>query len=160
MRPLLAVVADVDAGVHLLLHDMAHRLVHLGCQHLRVVGLAFLLRHQQVGQLLVARQAADMGGEDAVAAEDHAFTPHLSCSIAPTRLLLRMTSPQRCHSWASLSPTPGPMILRHHRHRLAFGLERRGVDDRVDLPVQLWTIGLGVPAGAARLIQNRWPAPG
>ena len=27
---LLAVVADVDAGIHLRLHDVAHRLVHLG----------------------------------------------------------------------------------------------------------------------------------
>ena len=68
---LLAVVADVDAGVHLRLDDVADRLVHLVGQHLGVVRLAFLLRHQQVGQLFVARQAADMGGEDAVAAENH-----------------------------------------------------------------------------------------
>ena len=73
---LLAVIADVDAGFHLLADDVAHRLVHLGRHHLRVVILAFLLRHQQVGELLVARQAADMGGEDAVAAENHRKTPY------------------------------------------------------------------------------------
>ena len=68
---LLAVVADVDARVHLSLDDMADRLVLFIGHRLGVDGLALVLRHQQVGQLFVARQAADVGGENAVAAEDH-----------------------------------------------------------------------------------------
>ena len=69
---LLAVIADVDAGRGLLLDHMAHRLVHFGGHFLGVEFFARLLAHQQVGQLLVARQAADMGGQNAVPAEDHA----------------------------------------------------------------------------------------
>ena len=86
---LLAVVADVDAGVHLRLDDMADRLVHLVGQHLGVDGFALLLRHQQVGQLFVARQAADMGGEDAVAAEDHGVKLQTDGSRSLTLRLLR-----------------------------------------------------------------------
>ena len=70
---LLAVIADIDAGRNLLLHDMADRLVHLGGHEFGVVGLAFFLRDQKVAQGLVARQAADMGGENAIAAQDHAL---------------------------------------------------------------------------------------
>ena len=68
---LLAVIADVDAGRDLLVDHMAYRLVHLGGHLLGVECLAGFLAHQQVGQLLVARQAADMGGQNAVPAEDH-----------------------------------------------------------------------------------------
>ncbi len=69
--PLLAVIADIDAGLHLPLDDVADRLVHFGGEQLRIVGLALLLRHQQLAQRLVARQAADVRGEDAIAAEKH-----------------------------------------------------------------------------------------
>ncbi len=65
---LLAVIADVDAGLDLLLDDVADRLVHFVGQHFGVVAGAFFLRDQQVAERLVARQAADMGGENAVAA--------------------------------------------------------------------------------------------
>ena len=68
---LLAVIADVDAGLHLLLHDMADGLVHFVGQQFWVEALALLLRDQKVAQDLVARQAADMGGENAVAAQNH-----------------------------------------------------------------------------------------
>ena len=68
---LFAIVADVDAGGHLLRNHVTDGLVHLGGENLRVVGLAFLLRHQQVGEFFVPRQAANVGGEDAIAAEDH-----------------------------------------------------------------------------------------
>ena len=68
---LLAVIADVDAGGSLLLHNVANGFVHLR-GHLLGVEFSPLLAHQQIGQLLIARQAADMGGQNAVPAEDHA----------------------------------------------------------------------------------------
>ena len=68
---LLAVIADVDAGGSLLLHHMAHRLVHFGGHFGGVEFFARLLAYQQIGQFLVARQAADVGGQNAVPAEDH-----------------------------------------------------------------------------------------
>ena len=67
--PLLAVIADVDAGFHLLADDVAHRLVHFVGEHRRVEFFAVLLLDQKVAQRLVARQAADMGGENTVAAQ-------------------------------------------------------------------------------------------
>src|SRR6185437_1431567 len=75
---LLAVIADVDAGFHLLCNDMVNRLVHLRSQNFRVVVLALLLRHQQLGEPFIARQTADMGGENTVPAGDHergSFSP-------------------------------------------------------------------------------------
>jgi hypothetical protein len=51
---------------------VAHRTVHLRSHFLRIELFAGFLAHQQIGQLLVARQAADMGGQNAVPAEDHA----------------------------------------------------------------------------------------
>ena len=68
---LLAVVADVDAGRLLLGHHMTHGLVHLGVEHRLVVGFARLAFEQQIGQRLIARQAADVGGEDAIEAVLH-----------------------------------------------------------------------------------------
>ena len=69
--PLLAVIADVDAGFHLLGHDVADRLVHFVGEQFWIERLALLLGDQEIAQRLVARQAADMGGEDTVAAENH-----------------------------------------------------------------------------------------
>ena len=68
---LLAVVADVDAGRLLLVHHVAHGLVHLGLEHGFVVGLAGLTFDQQLGQHVVARQAADVRGQDSIAAMNH-----------------------------------------------------------------------------------------
>ena len=65
---LLAVIADVDAGGRLLVDHVAHRLVHFGGHFGGIEFLARFLAHQQVGKLLVARQAADMGGQNAVPA--------------------------------------------------------------------------------------------
>jgi hypothetical protein len=68
---LLAVVHDVDAARHLLLDDVAHRALalppELGAIHL----FAVLVADQQVGQHGIARQAADMGGENSVIAAVH-----------------------------------------------------------------------------------------
>jgi hypothetical protein len=50
---------------------MVDGLVHLVSQHFRIEALAVFLRNQQVAQFFVAWQAADMGGEDTVAACNH-----------------------------------------------------------------------------------------
>ena len=68
---LLAVVADVDAGFFLLGDHMADRLVHFGVELRRVVAFAGFAPDQKLAQRFAARQAADMGGEDAVAADNH-----------------------------------------------------------------------------------------
>ena len=68
---LLAVVADVDAGVFLLGDPVTHCLFHLRLEQRLVVAFARLALDKKLAQRLVARQAADMGGEDAVAAQNH-----------------------------------------------------------------------------------------
>ena len=69
--PLLAVIADVDAGCHLLFDDVADRLVHFLRQHFAIVAAACLLFDQKIAERLVARQAADMSGENPVVADNH-----------------------------------------------------------------------------------------
>ncbi len=68
---LLAVITDVDAGGSLFLHHVAHGFIHFRGHFRGVEFFARFLAYQQVGQLLIARQAADMGGQNAVPAEDH-----------------------------------------------------------------------------------------
>jgi len=68
---LLAIVADVDAGLLLLARDVAHRRLHLRFELPFVKAFARLTAYQQLAQRFVARQAADVGGEDAVAACNH-----------------------------------------------------------------------------------------
>ena len=65
---LLAVIAAVDAGLLLFGDHVAHRRVHLGLKLRLVVAFARLAPDQQLAQRFAARQAADMGGENAVAA--------------------------------------------------------------------------------------------
>jgi hypothetical protein len=60
---LLAVAGDVDAAVDLLLDAGMHRVAHG-----RLPGLAGRALAHQVEQRMRPRQAADMGGEDAVGA--------------------------------------------------------------------------------------------
>src|SRR4051812_24645896 len=72
---LLAVIADVDAGVLLLVHDLGDRPVELVRHSLRIDRLSRLALDQQLGDRLVARQAADMRGQDAVAAHQHLRIP-------------------------------------------------------------------------------------
>ena len=72
---LLAVIADVDAGVLLPLDHLGDRTVELVRHFFRIDRLASLALDQQLGDRLVARQAADMGGQNAVAAGEHAGSP-------------------------------------------------------------------------------------
>ncbi len=61
---LLAVIADVDTGRRLLFDDVADCLVHFRV-HLRgVESLAGFAPEQHVGQFVITRQAADMGGAE------------------------------------------------------------------------------------------------
>ena len=68
---LLAVIAAVDAGLFLLRDHMADGLVHFGVELGFVIGLAGFTLDQKFAQALVARQAADVGGDDALTAENH-----------------------------------------------------------------------------------------
>ncbi len=68
---LLAVIADIDAGFLLLGDHMAHRIFHFRFELRAVVALARFAGDQQIAQRLAARQAADMGGQNAIAAEHH-----------------------------------------------------------------------------------------
>ena len=62
----LAVGDHVDAGRDLLRHDVVDRLDHLGLEGVRRDRLALLAAQNEVDQRLRPRQAAGMGGEDAV----------------------------------------------------------------------------------------------
>ena len=79
---LLAVIADIDAGILLPGGDVGHRLVHLGRHQFRIDRLAGLAPDQQVGQHLVARQRADMGDQNAVAADQHGNLPGRSFCLS------------------------------------------------------------------------------
>ena len=72
---LLAIVADVDAGILLLGDHMGDRGVHFAVHFGLVEGLARFALDQQFGQFGVARQAADMGRENAVFAGQHGKVP-------------------------------------------------------------------------------------
>ncbi len=62
---LFAVIDDVEAAFDLLLHDVGDGLAHRGVERGLVLAWLLALRQQQVDDLLRARQAAGMGGEDA-----------------------------------------------------------------------------------------------
>ena len=83
------------------LDDRAHRAVHFRGHGRRVDGLAGLAADQQVGQHLVARQAADVRGQDAIAAVDHGRLPGVQAwnrdYIVPDRATV-MPSPLRPNS--------------------------------------------------------------
>ena len=68
---LLAVVADVDAGLELLAHHVAHCGLGLAGQGGGVDGLAAVLADEQVAKRGGARQAADVSGQDALIAAFH-----------------------------------------------------------------------------------------
>src|SRR5262249_40695051 len=78
---LLAVIADIDAGVLLFIHHMADCLFHLRFELRSVVALAGFAPDQKIAQGLAARQAADMGGQDSVAAEHHGRAPKIILQI-------------------------------------------------------------------------------
>ncbi len=69
----LAVVADIDSAVELAAHDQVHRLVGQRRDPRGIDRPAFGLGHQQVGQHVRPRQAAHMGGQDAIRASLHAL---------------------------------------------------------------------------------------
>ena len=68
---LLAIVTDVDAGILLPLHHLGDRAVEFVRHFLRIDLPVCLALDQKLGDRLVARQAADMRGQDAVAAGEH-----------------------------------------------------------------------------------------
>ncbi len=74
---LLAVIADIDAGFLLFRHDVAHRPVQFRVEFGLVDLVAGLARDQQLADRLAARQAADMGGENPVGAQQHRRPPRL-----------------------------------------------------------------------------------
>ena len=65
----LAIADDVDAALDLFLHDFRHRFGYEAFQQGRIVGPVAVLRDEQVDQVVRPRQAADMGGQDAVGGE-------------------------------------------------------------------------------------------
>ena len=69
---LLAVIADVDARLELLLHDVPHRLLGQAVEIALVDGLAPVLADEQVAQHGRTRNAADVRDEDAAIAAVHA----------------------------------------------------------------------------------------
>ena len=67
----LAVAHDVDAGFDLALHHVRDSAGAIALERGLVQGAPLLLRHDLLEQRLGPRQAADMGGEDAVCARLH-----------------------------------------------------------------------------------------
>jgi hypothetical protein len=65
---LLAVADHVDAGIGLLPHDRGHRRGRLARERGRVIRLAGHAGEQQRGDIVGARQAARMGGQDSLLA--------------------------------------------------------------------------------------------
>ncbi len=69
---LLAVVADIDPGLELLLHDVPNRVLGRALQLALVDRVPAVLAHEQVAQGRIARNAADVRDEDPVLAPAHA----------------------------------------------------------------------------------------
>src|SRR5262245_25022842 len=68
---LLAVIADIDPGLGLLLDHVADGAVHFLSEPGRVDGISFFTANQKVGEDFIARKAADVSGKNAIAAGDH-----------------------------------------------------------------------------------------
>src|SRR6185295_16861304 len=92
---LLAIGDDVDAGRALLFHDVRYRLARELVEGGFVVGLPQVLRLQQGYEGIRAREAPDVGGEDAFGAALHEVSSY--CGVRPA---LRATAAQRCSSAA------------------------------------------------------------
>ena len=67
----LPVIDDVDADRSLAADDVDDRLAHQPVERVLVIRLALILAHQHLPQLGRARQAADMGRQDAVLTRLH-----------------------------------------------------------------------------------------
>ncbi len=68
---LFAVIDDVDAAFDLLPHNMGHRIAHCGGELGLALAGGFLLGQQKFYHLGGARQAAGVGGENAICAAFH-----------------------------------------------------------------------------------------
>src|SRR5437588_140742 len=68
---LLAIVADVDAGLELAGHHMSHGRLGLAREGGGVYAFAPVLAHEQVAQRRRAGKAAGMGGQDPLLAALH-----------------------------------------------------------------------------------------
>ena len=90
---LLAIVADVDAGLGLLRHDGGERRLAGRVQRGRIDRLAARAARIQPGQLDRPRQAAGMGGQDPLLASTHALPAaecrHFPASIIPARFRVK-----------------------------------------------------------------------
>ncbi len=72
----LAVADDIEPGRGLLAHALRHRALHARRIGLFVDGLAVHAREHQLEQVVGARQAAHMGGQDTVSAQMHRLLFH------------------------------------------------------------------------------------
>ena len=93
---LLAVVADVDAGLHLLRHDRAQRVEARGGDFARAERLAAGPLHIESVEMLGARQAAGVGGEDAFGAAFHGRADCIISADGPSRSAI---APAACRSF-------------------------------------------------------------
>jgi hypothetical protein len=94
---LLAVAHDVEAELDLLGNDRGHRLLRAPRQHLGGIGLAGHLRPHQRGQVVGARQAAGVRGQDAFAA----FIVEAGHAFLSTRTPFSLPLPSRERSAAA-----------------------------------------------------------
>jgi hypothetical protein len=80
----LAVADHVDAGRHLARRHLVDRACRLGLEGAGIDGAALFARKDEIDQRLWPRQAAGVGGEDAVGRPFHAlFTPARRMSPPP-----------------------------------------------------------------------------
>ena len=84
-----SVADDVDAGSHLLRHDLGHGVVGLGFEGRGVNRAALFLGQDQVEQRFWAGQAADMGSENAAQCSISLPSPH---TLTPSRAVGRPLS--------------------------------------------------------------------
>src|SRR5262249_1785627 len=88
-NPLLfAIVNDIDARRRLFLNDMLNRSIHRLCKLFFVHSRALFALDEQIGKLIISRQAADMGDQNAFAAcfhrlLDYARTRGVYAGVSP-----------------------------------------------------------------------------
>ena len=73
----LAVAHHVDAERRLLGHHILDRAAHAGIEGVAVIGLAIFLGDEKIHHIVGPRQAADMGGQNSLAAMSHGLPQFL-----------------------------------------------------------------------------------
>src|SRR5439155_1222816 len=135
---LLAIVADVDAGLELAGDHVAHGRLRLARERRRVDRLPAVQAHQQIAQRGRTRQAAGVGGQDSGLASLHrGLRRKRGLGYTMRRVAARM------HLWGGLVTGPLLLVLGLSGSALVFGPE---LEQALDGPPVIATTATSAPS--------------